>query len=211
MTRYKFFATPGEAFRLGRGICAESDGVHPFGCTAPLCPPEIVSCGTCTPQGRQGCHMKADRGWKRPFDDPIPLPRGRQLVTLDDAILPGGLFMDINLGGASCPHVVREIARSRSTQASRSRHRNRGGRCPAPLSSALFARPQSNRNGLSPSSRPLFERRIRQFERLCSVKPLQGISQRCLASARRFPAGELPTTRAPPVFRRDSRTDRKCP
>jgi hypothetical protein len=25
------------------------------------------------------------RGWKRPFDDPIPLPRGRQLVTLEDA------------------------------------------------------------------------------------------------------------------------------
>jgi hypothetical protein len=27
----------------------------------------------------------ADRGWKRPFDDPIPLPGGRQLVTLEDA------------------------------------------------------------------------------------------------------------------------------
>jgi len=27
----------------------------------------------------------ADRGWKRSFDDPIPLPRGRQLVTLEDA------------------------------------------------------------------------------------------------------------------------------
>src|SRR5882724_13274751 len=26
-------------------------------------------------------HMKAPQGWKRPFDDPIPLPRGRQLVT----------------------------------------------------------------------------------------------------------------------------------
>jgi hypothetical protein len=24
-------------------------------------------------------------GWKRPFDEPIPLPRGRQLVTLKDA------------------------------------------------------------------------------------------------------------------------------
>jgi hypothetical protein len=24
-------------------------------------------------------------GWKRPFDDPIDLPRGRQLVTLEDA------------------------------------------------------------------------------------------------------------------------------
>jgi hypothetical protein len=27
----------------------------------------------------------ADRGWKRRFDKPIPLPRGRQLVTLEDA------------------------------------------------------------------------------------------------------------------------------
>jgi hypothetical protein len=27
----------------------------------------------------------ADRGWKRPFDDPIPLPRGRQHRTLEDA------------------------------------------------------------------------------------------------------------------------------
>jgi len=29
--------------------------------------------------------VKAERGWKRPFDEPIPLPRGRQLVTLEDA------------------------------------------------------------------------------------------------------------------------------
>jgi hypothetical protein len=27
----------------------------------------------------------APKGWKRPFDDPIVLPRGRQLVTLEDA------------------------------------------------------------------------------------------------------------------------------
>jgi hypothetical protein len=27
----------------------------------------------------------ADRGWKRRFHEPIPLPRGRQLVTLEDA------------------------------------------------------------------------------------------------------------------------------
>ena len=27
----------------------------------------------------------ADRGWKRLFDEPIPLPRGHQLVTLEDA------------------------------------------------------------------------------------------------------------------------------
>jgi hypothetical protein len=29
--------------------------------------------------------VKDDRGWNRPFDDPIPVPRGRQLVTLQDA------------------------------------------------------------------------------------------------------------------------------
>ncbi len=27
----------------------------------------------------------AVKGWSTPFDDPIPLPRGRQLVTLEDA------------------------------------------------------------------------------------------------------------------------------
>jgi hypothetical protein len=27
----------------------------------------------------------SERGWKRAFDDPIPLPRGRQIVTLKDA------------------------------------------------------------------------------------------------------------------------------
>ena len=27
----------------------------------------------------------ADKGWKREFEDPIPLPKGRQLVTLKDA------------------------------------------------------------------------------------------------------------------------------
>jgi hypothetical protein len=26
-----------------------------------------------------------ERGWKRPFEDPVPLPRSRQLVTLEDA------------------------------------------------------------------------------------------------------------------------------
>jgi hypothetical protein len=29
--------------------------------------------------------MKLPQGWKRPFDDPIPLPHGRRLVTLEDA------------------------------------------------------------------------------------------------------------------------------
>lgn len=29
--------------------------------------------------------MTVDCGWKRPFGVPIPLPRGRQFVTLEDA------------------------------------------------------------------------------------------------------------------------------
>ena len=29
--------------------------------------------------------VRNDRGWKRRFDDPIPLPHGRQLFTLKDA------------------------------------------------------------------------------------------------------------------------------
>jgi hypothetical protein len=28
---------------------------------------------------------RSNRGWKRPFEDPIPLPGGRKLVTLKDA------------------------------------------------------------------------------------------------------------------------------
>jgi hypothetical protein len=32
-----------------------------------------------------GAPVLADRGWKRAFDEPIPLPRGRALVTLKDA------------------------------------------------------------------------------------------------------------------------------
>jgi hypothetical protein len=29
--------------------------------------------------------LKPDKGWQRRFDDPIPLPRGRQLVTPEEA------------------------------------------------------------------------------------------------------------------------------
>ena len=31
-----------------------------------------------------GGHV-AERGWKRAFDDPIPVPRGKPLLTLRDA------------------------------------------------------------------------------------------------------------------------------
>jgi hypothetical protein len=33
----------------------------------------------------QIARVKVYRGWQRPFEDPIDLPRGRQLVTLEDA------------------------------------------------------------------------------------------------------------------------------
>jgi hypothetical protein len=39
-----------------------------------------------TPSTRRGSRMGISRnGWKRAFDDPIPLPRGAPLVTLQDA------------------------------------------------------------------------------------------------------------------------------
>jgi hypothetical protein len=36
-------------------------------------------------QGKTTLARKAANGWKRRFDEPIPLPRGRQLVTLQNA------------------------------------------------------------------------------------------------------------------------------
>jgi hypothetical protein len=39
---------------------------------------------TCGPIGNRLKRMP-DNGWSRAFDEPIPLPRGRQLVTLEDA------------------------------------------------------------------------------------------------------------------------------
>jgi hypothetical protein len=37
------------------------------------------------------------KGWRRHFDEPIPLPRGRQLVTLEDA----GNYIGVWLFGLS--------------------------------------------------------------------------------------------------------------
>jgi hypothetical protein len=33
---------------------------------------------------RKRIHGISGTGWKRPFDDPIPLPRGREIVTLEE-------------------------------------------------------------------------------------------------------------------------------
>src|SRR5258706_1075870 len=48
----------------------------------------------------------ADRGWKRRFDEPIPLPRGRQLVTLEDAgrqrVPPEGVFSSAAARCSTC-------------------------------------------------------------------------------------------------------------
>jgi hypothetical protein len=43
---------------------------------------------TATPAFKLSVHtvgVISSRGWKRQFEEPIPLPRGRQLVTLEDA------------------------------------------------------------------------------------------------------------------------------
>jgi hypothetical protein len=50
--------------------------------------------------------MMAATGWKRPFADPIPLPRGRQLVTLNDA-------GDLRRHQTSCWRPVDDWIRSR--------------------------------------------------------------------------------------------------
>jgi hypothetical protein len=52
-------------------------GICNPGCFAPFA---VIAALTSARRG-----TVADRGWKRPFDDPIPLPGGRQLVTLEDA------------------------------------------------------------------------------------------------------------------------------
>jgi hypothetical protein len=39
------------------------------------------------PGRRRAVHLMAARGWKRKFEDPIPLPDGRKLITLRDAAI----------------------------------------------------------------------------------------------------------------------------
>jgi hypothetical protein len=46
----------------------------------------LIAASACRQTGdRRNGPPVTDRGSKRPFDDPIPLPRGRQVVTLQDA------------------------------------------------------------------------------------------------------------------------------
>jgi hypothetical protein len=47
--------------------------------------PRRANCPGCRRGSTKRNHGISGSGWKRPFDDPIPLPRGRQLVTLEDA------------------------------------------------------------------------------------------------------------------------------
>src|ERR1700738_3052803 len=49
------------------------------------CIAALIGMSACRRIGSRHGPPVADRGWKRPFDDPIPLPRSRQLVTLEDA------------------------------------------------------------------------------------------------------------------------------
>jgi hypothetical protein len=49
--------------------------------------PVRPAAGAAPMSGRIGIRSRhmPDKGWSRAFEDPIPLPRGRQLVTLKDA------------------------------------------------------------------------------------------------------------------------------
>jgi hypothetical protein len=49
--------------------------------------PARLAAGAARTSGPIGNRLKCmpDKGWRRHFDEPIPLPRGRQLVTLEDA------------------------------------------------------------------------------------------------------------------------------
>jgi len=67
---------------------------HAVGITAPLKHggnaatnrgPERPDDPTAWLQGKTTLARKAASGWKRQFNDAIPLPRGRRLVTLEDA------------------------------------------------------------------------------------------------------------------------------
>jgi hypothetical protein len=44
-----------------------------------------AKCPGCRRDSTRRVHAISGRGWKRPFGDPVPLPKGRQLVTLEDA------------------------------------------------------------------------------------------------------------------------------
>ena len=46
----------------------------------------VVGNGSKSRRTKNGLHhLTTDKGWRRPFDDPISVPRGRELVTLKDA------------------------------------------------------------------------------------------------------------------------------
>ena len=45
----------------------------------------MIEASACRRTGNRHGARVANRGWKRQFDEPIPLPRGRRLVTLEDA------------------------------------------------------------------------------------------------------------------------------
>jgi hypothetical protein len=42
----------------------------------------------------------APKAWKRPFDEPVPLPRGRQLITLEGCRVVGALTPTLGKGCA---------------------------------------------------------------------------------------------------------------
>ena len=80
-------------FRNAHGMCSYRTAPRPIfrhGANSGIGRPRSIGASIEASEcHRTGSHRVrppvADRGWKRRFDDPIPLPRGRQLVTLKDA------------------------------------------------------------------------------------------------------------------------------
>ena len=71
-------STPAPAVELARPVPSATGATTK---TRRECRAAFAPCST----GRAG--DISDRGWSRDFDDPIPVPRGRQLVTLRNAAI----------------------------------------------------------------------------------------------------------------------------
>jgi hypothetical protein len=69
-----------------------------------------------------------DRGWKRPFDEPIPLPDGRQLVTLEDAGTEGRARGDGMASGDTGLDPGRDEGRADDASADRDHARTKPSR-----------------------------------------------------------------------------------
>jgi hypothetical protein len=103
-----------------------------------------------------------DKGWSREFDDPIPVPRGRQLVTLQDA----GKYITRGAGVAGCDGGLNpgrgirwadDVCADRHHAGAKSSHRARvqpGSQGPS-LGKAEAETGRMSRRGLKPTASAL--------------------------------------------------------